>query len=102
MAISPIDMSMMQRLTDVAQIKHNEMTKPETQQMTMAQTQEKQINEAAGQVQAQSDSTKSDTRHDAREKGKNEYFSNGVKKKKKDEDSGKVTIKGQSSFDLKI
>ena len=100
MAISPVDISMMQRLNDVAQIKHNENTKSDVMQITIANGQQKQINNSAQQVNAQSDTTQSDTRHDAREKGKNEYFSNGVKKKKKD--VGKVVIKGQSTFDLKI
>ncbi|MGN0513521.1 MAG: hypothetical protein ACI4GD_04510 [Lachnospiraceae bacterium] len=102
MAISPIDISMMQRMSDVAQIRQNEMTRPEVQQTTITQNIEKQVTNQSEQVLEQDNSNKSNTEHDAREKGKNTYFSSG-KKKRKTEQQDRVTIKRDyQSFDMKI
>lgn len=102
MAISPIDISMMQRMSDVAQIRQNEMTRPEVQQTTITQNIEKQVTNQSEQVLEQDNSNKSNTEHDAREKGKNTYFSGG-KKKRKTEQQDRVTIKRDyQSFDMKI
>lgn len=102
MAVSPIDISMIQRLNEVSQIKHNEMTRPDTQQAVITHDIEKQVYVQAEQVVHQTDSEKSNTDHDAREKGKNTYFASGKKKKKKEEPGGTVKIKSKSSFDMKI
>lgn len=103
MAISPIDISMMQRMSDVAQIKQNEITRPEVQQTTITNNIEKQVINQSEQILEQDNSNKSNTDHDAREKGKNTYFSSGERKKKKEEKQGKVTIKKDyQSFDMKI
>ncbi|MGN0161275.1 MAG: hypothetical protein ACI4AQ_07810 [Lachnospiraceae bacterium] len=101
MAVSPIDISMMQRLTDVAQMRQNEITKPEVQQTVITREIEKQTNANSEQVVKKEDANKSDTEHDASEKGRNEYFYLGGKRKKKEE-AGKVTIKGTGGFDMKI
>ncbi|MDD6571028.1 MAG: hypothetical protein PUF12_01445 [Thermoflexaceae bacterium] len=102
MAVSPVDISMMQRMNDVAQIKHNEITKPDVMQNAITHDMEKQIYANAEQIRKKDDANPSDTRHDAREKGKNSYFGNGGKDKKRQEAEGKVTIKGAGSFDMKI
>lgn len=105
MAISPIDISMMQRMNEVAQIKHNENTRSDVQQNAITQNIDKQVNAQAEQVQRKDDSDKSSTEHDAREKGKNTYFSleKSKREKKENEDNGKVTIKhSKSSFDMSI
>ena len=101
MSVSPIDISMIQRLNEVSQIKHNEMTRPDAQQTAITHDIEKQVYVQAEQVVHQSDSTKSNTEHDASEKGKNSYFASGKKKKKKEE-QGTIKIKSKSSFDMKI
>jgi hypothetical protein len=101
MAISPIDISMMQRMNEVASIRQNEMNKPEVQQITIARDMEKQSALNAEQVRAKDDAGKSNTEHDAKEKGKNFYYGDGGKNKKKKEE-GKVIVKGSKSFDLKI
>lgn len=102
MAVSPIDISMMQRMSDVAQIKHNELTKPEVQQAAITREIEKNANVSAEQVVRKSDAGKSDTEHDASEKGRGEYYSDGGKRRKKEENVGKVVIKGSGKFDMKI
>ena len=102
MAIAPIDISMMQRMNDVAQIKQNELTRPDVQQNVITHEVQKEVNIRSEHVVKKDDANKSDTEHDAREKGKNEYFFTGNKNKKKSEENGKVTIKGNNSFDIKI
>lgn len=102
MAISPIDISMMQRMNDVAQIKHGDNMKPEMQQNAITRDIEKQVNIRAEQVQKKDNADKSESEHDARKEGKNKYFFNKSPKKKKEEEQDKITIKGSSSFDIKI
>lgn len=102
MAISPVDIRMMQRMGDVAQIKHHEVTRPEAQQTVITQDIQKNVQIKSEQIQKKEDADKSDTKHDAREKGKNSYFASEQKGKKKKEEQGKVTIKGNASFDMKI
>ncbi len=102
MAVSPIDISMIQKMNDVSQMRHNEMMRPDVQQNVITQNIEKQVNVQAEQVVHQEDSAKSNTEHDAREKGKNTYFMNKGKSKKKQEEPGTVKIKNKGSFDIKI
>lgn len=101
MAISPVDISMMQRMNDIASMRQNELTRPETQQAVIAKDIEKQAVLNSEMVISKDDANKSNTEHDAREKGKNFYFGDGGKNKKKKEE-GKVTVKSTKSFDLKI
>lgn len=65
---------------------------------------ESQVEEAHSTVIASQDSNKTDTRHDAREEGKNKYFSNRgeAKKKKADTFEGVVKKKGGSGFDVSV
>lgn len=105
MAISPIDISMIQRSMDVAQIKHNDNIRPMVEQANMTLQSEKNIELRMEQVQDSHESSKSDTRHDAREKGKNFYFQEDGKRKRKEkeeEQDGKVVCKSKVSFDMKI
>lgn len=102
MAVSPVDISMMQRMNDVAQIKHNEITRPDVQQTVITHDIEKQVNIRSEQIQKKDDADKSNTDHDARGKGKNDYFGDGGKNRKKSKEQGKITIKNSSSFDMKI
>lgn len=105
MAISPIDISIMQRSMDVAQIKHNDNVRPMVEQANMTMQSEKNVELRMEQVQDSQESDKSDTRHDARGKGKNFYFGQEEKrkeKKKETEGDGKVIRKSNVSFDMKI
>ena len=67
---------MMQNLNEVAQIRHNEISRPDAQQAVMTNEIQKDVNERLEQVVKKENADKSDTKHDAREKGKNEYFAN--------------------------
>lgn len=102
MAITPIDIRMMQQTNEVAQIKHNENTRPEAQQTVITREFHKELNVRLEQVVHKENADKSNTEHDAREKSKNQYFASGNKNSKKSEEKGKVTIKSNSSFDMKI
>lgn len=54
---------------------------------------ESQREQAHNTVIASQDSDRADTRHDAKEEGKNKYFSNRNKQKKKPEEFGTVVKK---------
>lgn len=104
MAVSPIDINIMQRSMEVAQIKHNDNMKPMVEQANLVIQTDKNIETRMEQVQTSKESAKSDTKHDAREKGKNFYFQQEQerKKKQKEEDEGRVIKKMPASFDMKI
>lgn len=104
MAISPIDINIMQRSMDVAQIKHNTDAKPVVEQANLVIQTDKNIQQRTEQVVTGDNATKSNTEHDARQKGKNFYFRNEKEKKKKkeEESDGKVTVRRPTSFDMKI
>lgn len=104
MAISPIDINIMQRSMEVAQIKHNTDAKPVVEQANLVIQTDKNVQVRKEQVVKGDDAAKSNTEHDAREKGKNFYFrTEKEKKKKKEEESdGTVTVKKPPSFDMKI
>lgn len=101
MAISPVDMNMMQRLTDVAQIKHNENARPEIMHTFIGQQLDKDVQDRAETVIKKDDADKNDTNHDAKEKGKNEYQHNGEKRQSK-KPAEKIEVKKPVSFDVKI
>lgn len=105
MAVSPVDLNIMQRSMDVAQIKHNDNMRPMVEQANLSMQSERNIETRMEQVSQSNESAKSDTRHDAREKGKNFYFRQEEERKKKENDekeNGKVVRKTQLSFDMKI
>lgn len=105
MAVSPIDLSIMQRSMDVAQIKHNDNVKPMVEQANLVMQTDRNIETRMRQVHNSNESSKSDTNHDAREKGKNFYFQREEQRKKKEDEQekeGTVIRKAPASFDMKI
>lgn len=104
MAVSPIDLNLMQRSMDVAQIKHNEDVKPMVEQANLVIKADKDIQTRMEQVVKSNKSEETDTRHDAREKGKNFYFreENEKKHKNDEEEDGRIILKRHSSFDIKV
>ena len=95
MVISPIEMNgMISRTNDVISMRHNEDNKAQLDQGNVLSHMETKRTEEAQSVQNASESTQSDTKHDAKEKGKNEFFDIRKKdKKKQEEDEGTVRIK---------
>ncbi|HKM20612.1 MAG TPA: hypothetical protein VJZ01_01035 [Lachnospiraceae bacterium] len=103
--ISPIEVNgIISRTQDVSSIRHNEENKNMVDQNHFQNKFAQEVDQNIRTVHQSDDSDKSNTRHDAREKGKNEYRGDGGKnkKKKEPEQDGHVSVKGYSGFDIKI
>lgn len=98
----PVEMNgIVNRTQDYAQLKHNEEQKPTTDQANFQTQFNKQVERSSETVVKQRNSEWKDEKFDAKEKGKNTYFSNRRKKEKKEED-GDVKKRERVSFDMKI
>lgn len=106
MAISSIVMNgSIQRVQDYATIKHNEENKTVADQSNFQTQFSKQVQEKSTQVKRGDDAQNSNQRQDAKEKGKNEYFGDGGRRRRGGsgaEKDGKVIRKNSSGFDMKI
>ncbi len=100
--ISPIEMNgVINRTQDIVNLKHNEEQKSIIDQGNLNAMMEVKRDEDSYTVQISASSDKTDTKHDAKEKGKNKYFNQKNKDNKKDETV--VVKKNQShGFDIKI
>lgn len=104
MAISPIlNSGMIQRTDDVGALRLQQEQRPMVEQQSAQTQMNRKAEELSHQVVTPSDSSKTDTHADAREEGKNKYFSQ-KKKDKKEADEGDRVIKKYSSsrFDMKV
>ena len=104
MAISPIlNSGMIQRTDDVGALRLQQEQRPMVEQQS-AQTQvNRKADELSHQVVTPGDSSKTDTHADAREEGKNKYFSQKKKDKKETNEGNRVIKKYSSSrFDMKV
>ena len=106
MAIGPIELNgVISRAQDFTIIKHHEDQKSQVDQNNFQMQFHKEVESKSTQVHHADDSENDEKRYDAKEKGNGEYDENGKKKrekKKNEEEEGKVLIKGQSHFDIKI
>lgn len=104
MAIGPVELNgTISRMQDYSTIKQNEDNRGIVNQQTFQSRFEKEIDNRHRQVTKGDDTNREDKKFDAKEKGAGEYYGNGGRRRKKEENkNGKVTIKGQSSFDMKI
>lgn len=102
MSIRPIDFNgMIQRTDDVSHLKVHQDQKPVIDQQSIQVQVAHHEDALRHQVIDPKKSSQMDNHADAREEGKNKYFSN--RKKKKNAVDGKVVKKGTSSgFDMKI
>ena len=105
MAINPLLISgTIQRMDDMSMLKQQQDSRPVIAQ----QNAQSQVEQHAQQIQRQvvnaDDANKTNTHVDAREKGKNEYFSRKKSGKKKSEQAeDRVVKKGTSrGFDMKV
>lgn len=110
MAIGQIELNTaMTRIQDYATQKHNEDQKSTVQQSQVQNQLHKELASDMKQV-VKTDQTEYQNRtmyhnkkFDAKEKGSNSYSGDGGKHRKKDEKSdGKVIVKKQGGFDIKI
>lgn len=104
MAIGPIELQgTIARTQDYSSIKQNEDLKGLIDQGNFQNHFNKEINERPHQVTHSDNADFHERKFDAKEKGDNEYSGDGGKgRKRKKEETGKVQLKGQSSFDVKI
>ncbi len=90
---------------DYSNIKQNADNKGMLHQQGFQVQLEKQIDVRHTRITENEQMRKEERKFDAREKGDNEYFGDGGKRKQKKEtpnENGKVIVKGQRSFDIKI
>ena len=102
--ISPIEMNaVISRTQDIANLRHNEDNKAALDSVNVHNQMDVKRDEEAYTVQTASQSDGTDTHHDAKEKGRNEFMDIRKKEKKEKEKDGVVRIKSASpGFDLKI
>jgi len=87
---------------NVSLINHGDENKGQVNYQNTQVIVDSQRDEAHSTVIASQDSSKSDTRHDAREEGKNKYFNNRYGKKKEPQSEGVVVKKSGGGFDMSI
>lgn len=104
MAIGPVTLNgTVSRAQDMSIIKHNEDAKGMTDQSNFQMQLKKEVNEHLTKVRHADNSEMEKKKHDAKEKGKNEYAGDGGRNRKQEEKKdGKVIVRGHSSFDIKI
>ncbi len=103
--INPIEVNgIISRAQDVSMIRHNEENKGMVDQSNFQKKFDQEVEQNIRTVRHPDDTDKADTRHDAKEKGKNEYYGDGGRHKSNQEkkSDGKVIMKGQGGFDVKI
>ncbi len=104
MAISPIlNSGMIQRTDDVGALRLQQEQRPVVEQQNAQTQMTRKADEFRHQVVTPSDSSKTDTHADAREEGKNKYYSQRKKENKEDQKEDRVIKKYSSgSFDMKV
>ena len=103
MAIGFVEMQgQITRAQDFTTVKHNEDTKGMVDQANFGQQMTKQVEKQVQRVNERDRAENHQKKHDAKEKGNNEYHGDGGrgrKRERKDPDDGKVLLKGVSTFD---
>lgn len=105
MSISPLLFNgSVSRLQDVSMIKHNEDAKGMVDQTNFQNTFNKEIDSRLNQVHQSDNLENRQQKHDAKEKGKNQYAGDGGKKRPKEDmqSDGRVIPKTAGGFDMKI
>ncbi len=105
MALGPIELNVtVTRVQDYTALKHNEDIRPNIQQMDMSRQGLKEADLKSTFVQKMDETTNDQKKHDAKEKGKNQYMGDGGKKRPgtKIPQEGAVVKKEQGGFDFRI
>ena len=103
MAMGAIELGTIVRSQDYTTIKQNEDNKSVAQQSVLVQDRQKEDTQKTRQVNQGEDAQWQQKKFDAREKGNGSYEGDGGNKRKKGkEPDGKVVLKGQGGFDIKI
>lgn len=102
--ITPIENNnMVVRAMDYQAVKVNENEHPHTQHVVIQEDIDKNDDSHVNTVREKDNADKSGTEHDAKEEGRNKYYSTR-KTKKKDEipEEGRVIILGSGGFNITI
>jgi len=104
MAFGSIELTTISRAQDYTTIKHNEDAKAFVDQTNIGQQTNRTVEQRATTVVNSQNPEWQNKRQDARDKGSNEYFGDGGRKrdKNKNEETDRVVIKGRGGFDMKI
>lgn len=105
MTISRVELQgQITRAQDFTTIKQNEDNKVMVDQGNFQKQFDRSVDEKLRQVQQTDETENEGKKFDAKEKGNGAYSGDGGQKRKKDdkEKDGRVVLKGQSSFDIKI
>lgn len=104
MAIGAIEMTTIARTPDYTTIKHNEDAKGMIDQGNFQTQFQKNVEQKTQTVKQGDNADRQEKKFDAKEKGNGTYSRNGSQQKKKQEQTpdGKVVVKQQGGFDIKI
>ncbi len=105
MTISRVELQgQVARAQDFTTIKHNEDNKGMVDQANFQQQFDQNVEAKMRQVRQGDHADNEGKRFDAKEKGNGNYSGNGGRKRRKEEkeSDGRVVLKGQHSFDMKI
>ena len=101
--ITPIEANgIISRTQDISIIKQNEDARGDVAHLQTQSRFDDRQDQYVHTVHASDDANEPDTHHDAKEKGKNQYFSNRKKSEKKKESEDKVVSKSYHGFDISI
>ncbi|MCR5654324.1 MAG: hypothetical protein K6G07_01610 [Lachnospiraceae bacterium] len=93
------------RVQDYSAMKSQEDMRNTINQSQFQQTIDKHVDEKSNQIQQSAGSDASHNDADAREKGKNEYYGDGGRNRKKKDDipmDGKVVVKRNGHFEASV
>ncbi|MCM1100931.1 MAG: hypothetical protein NC079_01450 [Clostridium sp.] len=102
MAMGSIEFTTISRAQDYTTIKQNEDNKAVVDQTNLGQQAQRTEEQRANSVRSSDQSEWQNKRQDARDKGSNEYTGDGGKHRRKNDGEGRVVIKGQGGFDMKV
>ena len=105
MAISPLLFNgSVSRMQDVSMIKHNEDNKGVVDQTNIQNQFHREVDSKVNQVHQRENAENRQKKHDAKEKGSNQYSSDGGqnRKRSKQPQDGKVVVKSKGGFDMKV
>lgn len=102
--ISPIENNnMVVRAMDYSNVRQNELSQPQTAHVVIQEQIDRKEESNAHSVREKDNSDKSDTHHDAKEEGRNKYFSQRRTKTEKEQlDEGKVVAKSAGGFNVTV
>lgn len=103
MTISRVELQgQVTRAQDFTTIKHNEDNKVAVDQTNFQNQFDQTVETKVRQVNQGDHAENRGKRFDAKEKGNGSYSGDGGQKRKKEKEDGKVVLKGQGGFDMKI